>query len=153
MSRAPRNSPITEHQWEHIFGILDGACYGSNAVQVAWMWLRSNGCVMQLPTFYERLRKERRARNETAAAGAADPASTSAAHAADRGSADGDGGSSNVQNGKRARDESDADADHTPKAARSEATDAEASSSASCPNEVDQVIHSLKTGLPQRFWP
>ena len=63
MSRAPRNSPITEHQWEHIFGILDGACYGSNAVQVAWMWLRSNGCVVQLPTFYERLRKERRARN------------------------------------------------------------------------------------------
>jgi hypothetical protein len=36
MSRAPRNSPITEQQWEHIFGILEGACYGSNAVQVAW---------------------------------------------------------------------------------------------------------------------
>jgi hypothetical protein len=74
MSRAPRNSPITEHQWEHIFGILDGACYGSNAVEAAWKWLRSNGSVMQLSTFYERLRKERRARNERAAAGAAEAA-------------------------------------------------------------------------------
>ena len=79
MSRAPRNSPITEHQWDHIFGILDGACYGSNAVQVAWMWLRSNGCVVQLPTFYERLRKERRARNEKAAAGAAEAAAAATA--------------------------------------------------------------------------
>jgi hypothetical protein len=79
MSRAPRNSPITEHQWEHIFGILDGACYGSNAVQVAWKWLRSNGSVMQLPTFYERLRKERRARNERAAAGAAEAAAAATA--------------------------------------------------------------------------
>ena len=82
MSRAPRNSPITEHQWEHIFGILDGACYGSNAAQVAWTWLRSNGCVMQLPTFYERLRKERRARNEKAAAGAAAAGAAEAAAAA-----------------------------------------------------------------------
>ena len=79
MSRAPRNSPITEHQWEHIFGILDGACYGSNAVQVAWEWLRSNGSVMQLSTFYERLRKERRARNERAAAGAAEAAAAATA--------------------------------------------------------------------------
>jgi hypothetical protein len=79
MSRAPRLSPITELQWDHIFGILDGACYGSNATQVAWTWLSSNGCVMKLSTFYERLRKERRARIEKAAAGAAEAAAAATA--------------------------------------------------------------------------
>ncbi len=57
-----RLAPLTEDQWDGVFEVLSGSAVGSHANDSAWEWLRSQGHVMAMSTFYKELRIERETR-------------------------------------------------------------------------------------------